>query len=459
MNSPTHDLSHTPHPLFQCLTKLGLALSQAHVDRLSSFSSMYLHERLAVYLTEQGVPFSATAVQEESDLELLSPPCLVHWNLHHCVVVLDVSLQGLLVWDPYLGERHYRSMEFLDLCKKPGYVNYVLSLGEPSSGPSPLAQVFKREQAQERTLVKRLTPLALMMSSFGKRPTRALLRLLTRWWDCCVQPDILAAPRHNIQRVLACPNEQARHLARANLAELAINMGYTAHLLRKLRRPRSVEWAHRVISAPLSSPQSPFDGQCIIELLHLFDPISAVYSVLQNLPSDRDVVVYGNPWDDTMITLCHQAFAEQGHERTLEILPPAGKHSFFKLLKRARAGAHIIMFADGNPLFVSDEASGLQMARSFTACTMWHQRAFITHTGALLADKTAANLYIAGLVKRKRFTLEVTPIPTRHLSREAIVQAKADALCQLIEISPQGWLFWRNAEVYFHEYHPALEPQ
>ncbi|SON51535.1 ATP-binding protein [Vibrio tapetis] len=459
MNSLNHELPDAPHPLIQCLTKLGLALSQEHVERLSSFTSLYLHERLAVYLTEQGVPFSATAIQEESDLELLSPPCLVHWNLHHCVVVIDVSVQGLLVWDPYLGERHYRCMEFFDLYEKPGYVNYVLSLGEPHSRPSPLAQVCKREQAQERTLDKHLVSLALMISSVGKRPTRALLRLLTGWWDRCVQPDIFAAPRHNIQRMLACSNEQARHLARDNLAQLAINMGYTAHLLRKLRRPRSVEWAHRVFSAPLSTPQSPFIGQCIIELLHQFDPISAVYSVLQNLPSDRDVVVYGNPWDDTMITVCHQAFADQGHERTLEILPPAGKHSFFKLLKRARAGAHIIMFADGNPLLVSDEASGLQVARSFTACTMWHHRAFVTNTGALLADKTAANLHVAGLVERDRLTLEVTPIPTQHLSREAIVQAKADAMCRLIEISPQGWWFWRNAEVYFHEYHAALECQ
>ncbi|MDA0144782.1 ATP-binding protein [Vibrio sp. RW] len=457
MNLPTNDLPDAQHPLIQCITKLGLSLSQNHAERLSSFTSMYLHERLAVYLTEKGVPFSTTAIHEESDLELLSPPCLVHWNLHHCVVVLNVSLQGLLVWDPYLGERHYCSMEFIDLCKKPGYVNYVLSLGETPSFPSSLAQVFKREKAQERTLVKRLVPLALMMSSVGKRPTRALLRLLTRWWDRCVQPDIFVAPRHNIQRLLACSNEQARQLARDNLAELAINMGYTGYLLRKLRRPRSVEWTRRIVSVPLSTPQSPFDGQCIIELLHLFDPISAVYSVLQNLPSDRDVVVYGNPWDETMITLCQQAFADQGDERTLEILPPAGKHSFFKLLKRARAGAHIIMFADGNPLFVSDEASGLQMARSFTACEMWHHRAFLTHTGALLVEKTAANLYVAGLVDRGRMTLDFRPIPTQQLSREAVVQAKADAMCRLIEISPQGWLFWRNAEVYFHEYRAVLE--
>ncbi|MEJ2766889.1 ATP-binding protein, partial [Photobacterium sp. MCCC 1A19761] len=196
-----------------------------------------------------------------------------------------------------------------------------------------------------------------------------------------------------------------------------------------------------------------FEGQCIVELMHVFDPISTVYSAIKQLPPDRNFVVYGNPWDDSMIALCEQTCRSQG--RTLEIIPPAEKHSFLKLMKRAKAGAHILMFADGNPLFVSDQASGLQLARSFGPCELWQHKAYMTLTGALLAQKVSANLYVAGLAHHHHRSLEVHALPVRDRTLNEILQSKAVAVERLLEQSPQGWLFWRNADVYFHEYQPV----
>ncbi|WFB50966.1 cysteine peptidase family C39 domain-containing protein [Vibrio coralliilyticus] len=452
--------TYDTHPFYQCLARLGIRVDTNWQQQLSLSPSVLVHEALAHLLTSLGVAFVPTALQDETDLEQILPPCILHWNLNHFVLVTEINEAGLLIWDPYLGERRYSSMEFFDLCQKPGYINYAISLVElapctASSSGSPLPAVLKQEKFEERVLLRTLTSLAFGLSYLGKQTTRAVLHGVATLWDKLASPRIFSGPQRNYQQFLAMDPQQARRVARKNIAELAINMGYTGYLLHKLKTPRSTAWADHVIATPVASGSATFEGQCIVELMHLFDPISAVYSTIKQLPPGRDFVVYGNPWDDNMIALCEKAFREQG--RRLEILPPAGKSSFLKLMKRARAGAHIIMFADGNPLFASGDATGLQLAHSFAPCKLWRHKAHFTLTGAMLAQKASANLYVAGLVARPQNGLAVHRIALDVPNRETVMQHKADAVAALLESSPHGWLFWRNAEVYFHEYKSVLE--
>ncbi|MEZ8657115.1 cysteine peptidase family C39 domain-containing protein [Vibrio splendidus] len=457
MTSDKSQKNYITHPLFQCLNKLGIEVNYTTFQELTVEPTIKVDDCIARLLDQQGVPYSTVAVYDENCLGLLTPPCLLHWNLNHFVVVSHIDRGGIQVWDPYLGECQYSCMEFMEFSQKPGYVNYAILLA-PSSAPNTnvkriLTSLLDQEKSEERLLIKVLIPIASALSYLGKPVARLIIRQLIMLWDTLVRPRIFDGPQRNFSMLLRQDSKQARQLARLSIAELAITMGYTGFLLRKLKTPRTTVWADRVIATPLAALSSSFKGQCIVEMMHLFDPISTVYSVMKKLPDDRNFVVYGNPTDDSMIALCEQTCREQG--RTLEILPPAERNSFLKLMKRAKSGSHILMFADGNPLIASEQASGLQMARSFGACELWQHKAYLTLTGALIAQKVDANLYVVGLTHRPCQSLTVHAIPVREQTLSGIMKHKAAAVEKLLEKSPHGWLFWRNADVYFHEYQSA----
>ncbi|MFZ6043501.1 ATP-binding protein, partial [Vibrio natriegens] len=82
-------------------------------------------------------------------------------------------------------------------------------------------------------LLKALTPLAFGLSYLGKQPTRAVLHGVATLWDRLASPRIFSGPQRNYQQFLALEPQQARRVARKNIAELAINMGYTGYLLQQ----------------------------------------------------------------------------------------------------------------------------------------------------------------------------------------------------------------------------------
>jgi hypothetical protein len=80
----------------------------------------------------------------------------------------------------------------------------------------------------------------------------------------------------------------------------------------------------------------------------------------------------------------------------------------------------------------------------------------MTLTGAVLARKVSANLYLAGLMQHNGSVFAVHALPAQGKTLSEIMQYKAAAAEGLLEQSPHGWLFWRNADVYFHEYQPVI---
>ncbi|MEJ2766890.1 cysteine peptidase family C39 domain-containing protein, partial [Photobacterium sp. MCCC 1A19761] len=287
---------YTFHPFYQCLNKLGIEADHTTLQNLAIEPTIRMDDCIARLLDQQGIPYSAVAVYDETSLGLLTPPCLLHWNLNHFVVVTDIDQAGIRVWDPYLGECQYSCMEFMELCRKPGYVNCAISLAPAPRKPQPdtsepLTRLLEQEKSEERILIKWLTPIAYALSYFGKPATRFTLHRLVGLWDMLARPRIFSGPQRNFQQLLCLEPEQARRKARQNIAELAINMGYTGFLLHKLKTPRTTAWADRVVATPLSEQSAAFEGQCIVELMHVFDPISTVYSAIKQLPPDRNFVV------------------------------------------------------------------------------------------------------------------------------------------------------------------------
>lgn len=414
-------------------------------------------EQLRRGLEHAGIETQIIPLQK-NNWQQLRAPALVHWNLHHFVVMERIGTNGIHIWDPVIGRRVYRVMEFMELASvlgRPRPLLFFPNTRQSHSDGSLLGQSLRQEQREENLLSRRLTLLAGLLSPMGQQRARSLMERLCLFWDVRRQPAIFNGPERNLLTFLALTPKDARRIAQRNIAQLALNMGYTGYLLKILQRGASLERLDKRLKKPLRlTGAQQLQGQCILELMHMHDPVTAVYNAIRYLPPGRDLVVFGNPWHDAMFDICERAAQDNG--LSLTFVAPSGKTAFLKLMKRVKRGAHAILFADGSPLFATVNNSGLQLARSFSPCMLWQQRAFLTATGAVLAKQTGASLFLATLHQQPDAQFCVTRLTENASQAELpeLIQSKADQMGQAIAREPHAWLFWRNAEVFFHDYEP-----
>lgn len=461
MNGIVMDKHQSLHPLYLCLEFMGFDLKKIRANGFD-LGKKEMHTEVSLLLNKNNIKHNVVDVYDNLDAINLFEYSLAHWNLNHFVVVIGIYNEGIKIWDPYLGYLTCTCMEFMEFIRKPGYTNKILSFKHSDILQKNVLKVdslakLALEKREEKIVFNMLAPLAYFLERFGGGLSRIIINGLVYLWDKTLTPGIMTTPQRNYQLLLKEEHCLSRELARKNISELALNVGRTEFMMNALTSNVTIRKIKKYLSLNLSANSDTFQGQCIVELVHLYDPISAVYNTLQRLPAGRDVVIYGNPWSSSMIGLCEKVILAKSC--SLHIIAPAENMSFLKLMKRVKNGAHVIMFADGNPIFISSEATGTQLSRSFGECELWGRKAFLTLTGAVLAEKVNGSLYIGGItnVREKEITFKCAnndgqKLPYVMINKALIVQG-------LISANPEGWIFSRNAEVYFHEYSPVFNPE
>lgn len=446
------------HSLSKCLFRLDnkIDVSAMTIDNFKDNDLDFLLDGIISTLLNFGVYAKKNIISMDESTHI-ETPCIVRWNLKHFVILNKIDDKGFHVWDPCLGERNYRVMEFFEFSKTLGIQPYTISLIIKSDIEkiSILENILDKEKKEERKISGVFTVLSAILCIVNKRLSLNFIRLLCVFWDKLFTPDIFLGPSRNIEWLLNTSPEKTKKMSRHNIANLAFNMGYTGYLLKTISRSVSIDKLDDKIRVPIiTDNQQPLIGQCIIELLHINDPVTAVYNCIRNLPTEHDIVIFGNPWHEDMVGICEKAAKE--NNISLEFIPPAGRTSFLRLMKRALKGAHVILFADGSPLFSSNNNTGMQLARSFAQCTLWGRKAYLTSTGALLTQRTGANLYVAGLLNEPNLSMKLVSLSEDNESDiNTLMQRKSAAMQDIISLEPSSWLFWRNAEVYFHDYSSA----